>query len=269
MIHFLSFASTDMEPTLERIGLEADTSNFFDKVWLFNEKKIYKIFIKERKDFFKNYKRGYGYWLWKPFVINHVLDMIKPGDILVYLDAGCEIHDSGFKRWEEYKKMLLSHSLLVFDHLHSFENQYTKRDVLDFFSVTNEISILESRQLWAGGLMMRKDDFVCKLMHRWLEICDTYKYSLLCDEPSQHPELPQYKQHCHDQSIFSVLCKLTDIAATDKELNGSIKVLPMQENYPYPCDWSTMGEFPFWARRNKLFTPPTLFQRIKRRLSWR
>lgn len=267
MIHFLSFATTNMKPTLKRIGKEANDSCFFDRLWLFNEKDIYKSFIKERKDFFENYKRGYGYWLWKPYIINYVLgEKMNDGDILVYLDSGSEIHKTGAKRWGEYKEMLKSHSLLTFDHLHSFENQFTKRDVLDFFGVTNDHSILESRQLWAGGLIMRKDVFVCNLMRRWLDVCDTYKYTLLCDEPSKQSELPQYKQHCHDQSIFSVICKIEDIAATEKNLDGRIKVLPMQENYPYPCDWNTMDEFPFWAKRNKSFTPPTLFQRIKRRL---
>jgi len=269
MVHFVTFADTNLKPTLKRIEKEAKLSGFFDKIWAFDEKSIFNPFINERKDFFSTHKRGYGYWLWKPYVINYVLNKyMSEGDILVYLDSGCEIHKSGLKRWNEYKKMLDKHSLLVYDHLHSYENQFTKIDVLDYFSVLGNDQILNSRQLWAGGLMMKKNNFVCDLMGRWFEICDNNKYTLLCDQPSKTDELPTFKQHCHDQSIFSVLCKTIDVAATDSSIgDGQIKVLPMIENYPYPHDWTTMSQYPFWAKRNKVFATKNIWQRLIERLA--
>lgn len=264
MIHLLSFATTNMSSSLSRIGKEAVDSGFFDKIWLYNEKKI-KSFVKERKPYFTEYKRGYGYWLWKPYLILYtLLEKMNEGDILVYLDAGCEIHQTGQNRWTDYLEMLKKHSMLVYDHLHSFENQSTKYDVLKFFNVLDNSSVLDSKQLWAGGLMMRKDSFTSSLIKEWFTICDTNRTTLLCDLPSSEDELPTFKQHCHDQSIFSVLCKIKDIGATDSCIDsGRIKVLDMTENYPYPCDWGKMGKYPFWAKRNKEFSSPSMFMRIK------
>lgn len=256
-----------MSPTLNRIGEEAAKSGFFDKIWLYDDQTLDRTFYRERKDFFRNYTRGFGYWLWKPFLIKSTLEnKMEEGDLLVYLDAGCEIHPEGSKRWEEYKQMLQTHSLLVYDHLHSFEHQFTKMDVLRFFHVEKDTGILESRQLWAGGMMIRKDAFAERLISQWFDICDTYRTSLLCDAPSADEELPTFKQHCHDQSLFSVLCKVTDRTAIGYASSGSVKVLPMTENYPFPHDWSRMTGFPFWAKRNKAFLPPSLWERVKRRI---
>lgn len=262
MIHFLSFADSNMAPTLSRIGKEAKSSGFFDKIWLFNEKTIDKRFMKERKAFFDEYKRGFGYWLWKPFLISYILkEKMQDGDILVYLDAGCEIHRSGKQRWEEYKEMLTHYSLLTYDHLHSFENQFTKYDVLDYFEVLSDPEIIESRQLWAGGLIMRKDAFVVRFINEWFNECDKNRTTLLCDAPSSHEELPTFKQHCHDQSFYSVICK-----KMMKDDSDRVKILPMIENYPYPHDWSSMEPYPFWAKRNKVFKRLSVYIKIKRRI---
>ena len=56
------------------------------------------IFFSERdlpKDFFKGfspkiYRRGYGYWIWKPYIVSKMMSRLNDGDILVYTDAGTQ-----------------------------------------------------------------------------------------------------------------------------------------------------------------------------------
>ena len=46
--------------------------------------------------------RGYGYWSWKPFIISKTLEKIDEGDILLYIDIGCELRSDGTQRFIEY-----------------------------------------------------------------------------------------------------------------------------------------------------------------------
>ena len=51
----------------------------------------------EKQEFFAKYRdfapnqRGYGFWLWKPFIIFETLKKLNDGDICLYCDAGNSI----------------------------------------------------------------------------------------------------------------------------------------------------------------------------------
>lgn len=42
------------------------------------------------KHYFKH-KRGAGYWVWKPEVLRLNLEKMEYGDILMFVDSGCEL----------------------------------------------------------------------------------------------------------------------------------------------------------------------------------
>ena len=44
-------------------------------------------FVKENQKIL-SMKRGFGYWLWKPYIIIEELKKIQPDEILLYLDSG-------------------------------------------------------------------------------------------------------------------------------------------------------------------------------------
>ena len=264
MIHFLSFASSNMAPTLHRIGKEARSSGFFDKVHLYTEKKLDWKFRRTHKKFFKEYPRGYGYWLWKPYLISKIMrEEMNDGDVLVYLDAGCEVHTTGRKRWNEYLKMLEQYSVIVYRQGLNTERMYTKNDILSFFSVTNNYSLLDSRQLLAQ-IICRKDAFSTHLIDYWYEICERYKTTLLCDCPSVHKELDGFIENRHDQSLFSIICKIEDEKVISQDDGDHIKVLDVSEIWN--PDWSKMSDYPFWAKRNKIFAQPSIVARVIRKL---
>lgn len=261
-VYFLTFADTRMAPTMKSIVKQAKQSKFFDVILAYDERKL-GSFMKSHKQYIRDYPRGFGYWLWKPYLILETLkNKLQEGDILVYLDSGCEINISARKRWEEYKEMLKVNSILLYDHLHSFEDGFTKYSVLEHFNVLDDAELLGSRQLMATIQMIRKNKFSLDLIEKWYNICEEHKTTLLCDLPSDHEELPTFKQHCHDQSIFSVLCKTIDRAALDNKItDGQIRVLPMIESFPYPRDWSLMAPYPFWARHRKIYKPMSILER--------
>lgn len=259
MIHFLSFASSNMAPTLHRIGKEARQSGFFDKIHLYTDKKLDKTFYREHKDWFKENPRGYGYWIWKPYLISSILNnKMKDNDILVYLDAGCEIHQSGKHRWQEYLTYLENLSLIIYQQANNTEKQWTKFDIFDYFNVVDNQEIINSKQYLDGLIILKKNNFTSPLVEEWYQICETYKQRLLSDAPSLHPEMPEFIENRHDQSIFSILCKTKQMTETGMK---EIKVLPVSECWT-ETDWSKMNAFPFWAKRNKTFTKPSIMERV-------
>ena len=82
-----------------------------------------KEFWKKNGDFIEKNKRGYGYWLWKSYIIKKTMDMMKDGDILLYLDSGCEIN-------------ILHHTLPNRDNLSTFI-EYVKTEIDPDYDDTN------------------------------------------------------------------------------------------------------------------------------------
>lgn len=139
---------------------------FFDKIHLYNEKKLDRNFRHLHSQYFKDYPRGYGYWIWKSYLISKImLEKMHQGDILVYLDAGCEIHVSGRKRWEEYKGMLIQHSMLVFVQESQPEIRWTKYDLFAHFLMADNDLAKYSPQFFWGGTIMKKNDFTMQFVN--------------------------------------------------------------------------------------------------------
>ncbi len=69
----------------------------FNKIYSFTEQDLINDsdFWNKHKDFILKNKRGYGYWVWKPYLISKILKEINDNDILLYLDAGCELNVNG------------------------------------------------------------------------------------------------------------------------------------------------------------------------------
>lgn len=268
MIHFLTFASSNLAPTLKRIGKEAEESGFFDKIYLYDEHKLDKTFRKAHKKYFRENPRGYGYWIWKPYLILKTLkEKMADRDILVFLDAGCEIHRTGEKRWKEYLKYLEEFDCILSDHENYSVRQMTKMDMLVHFSMERDKQVLNKPQFWAGGIIIKKTEYTLNFFLKWFDYCERHKSTLLNGSPSIHAELQEFIEHRHDQSMLTLLCLQEDPKLKNSNDGDHFKILRQKEVYSRLPDWSDMAGYPFWARRNKEYVPPSLFIRIRRKIS--
>ena len=59
----------------------------FDTIYEFSPNDIDDKFQKENRQILLS-KRGNGLWLWKPYIINKVLEHTKDGDFIFYCDSG-------------------------------------------------------------------------------------------------------------------------------------------------------------------------------------
>ena len=95
MFYFLTFGagSQDYLDALARISRQAEDLQVFDKVIGLNDKDLKDDgpFWEKHGHFIETHWRGYGHWIWKPYIILKTLLSMNDGDLLMYLDSGCEL----------------------------------------------------------------------------------------------------------------------------------------------------------------------------------
>lgn len=180
-------------------------------------------------------KRGCGYWLWKPYFINKHLKQIDENDVIFYSDSGADF----VKNIKPLtKKCRDDHNGLISFKLagNHKERQYTKRDLFKAMNMDSP-EYTDTDQLMASFIMIRKTGFTLEFMDRYLQLaCDEH---LITDSTSKQNNYDQFKDHRHDQSIFSLLCKKHEVTQMDD-----------------PTQWGQKhGQFPrssqyIWHRRN-------------------
>ncbi len=230
--HLLTFANKLYYPAVERLKVQARPFGF-KSVHCVTNKDLQSntAFWSRHSHFILNNTRGFGNWIWKPYIIQQRLRQLKEDEILVYLDAGCELNVYGLSRFLEYIAMVKSSPGIVTFELAHLEKTFTKKSLIQFLHA-EELS--NSEQLVGGIIIMRKCKYVVDIINMWYSIaCENYHYI----DDSKNEEIdPDFKEHRHDQSIFSLLCKL----------KGSTII----KDETWFDDWEKGKKFPILAMRN-------------------
>ena len=216
-VHFCSFANSKINWTLDRVAKEAKDSGFFTTVTTFSENDIPSYVV----EYAKIAPRGYGYWAWKPMIIREMMRRVKDGDIIFYADAGCSIvknekTEACFNRWIE-KVQEHPKQRLAFQMPHR-EQIYTKMDLLNFLNATQEMR--QSGQYMATVQIYVNTPDNQAFVDRLIEIDNRDGHHLIDDTPSIAPNSPNFVEHRHDQSVFSLCCKIYGVCTEDAGYNG-------------------------------------------------
>jgi hypothetical protein len=241
-ITFLTFGAPiqKYQPVLYRICNEANQSHFFSRIIGISDVQLQvdKQFWDSHGTFIHENPRGFGYWIWKPYIIMQCMKEINYHDILIYADAGCTINPHAEKRFKEYIAMLNEMDdtcgIITFQMEGLPENKYTKSTLLDYMNVSTQDR--ESGQCQATILLMKKNTHTMNIITQWYSIA--CQYHLLKDDD----EIIDNIQHRHDQSILSILNK--------QHKSCIIK----DETYFQPFGSSTSLLVPFWATRSHFYT---------------
>jgi len=213
MLFFATYGCTKFKKTKKRICIEASKFGF-DRILSFSPTDLSNDFIENTKPFI-HYSRGAGYWLWKAFVLKEVFSIMKMNDILVYLDAGCEINIYGKSRFREYISFMDSNKGVFSFNLNFKEYVYTNEETFKFFGINKENEIYNSNQLLGGILMFRKNYFTTTLINKFYNIATT-RPDLFSDNYQTRNNI-NFIEHRHDQSIMSILKKLETLKSLDDE----------------------------------------------------
>lgn len=164
-------------------------------------------------------ERGAGFWAWKPFVIHLALRDLDHGEAVIYCDVGrtlpLKIIDTKLAvllQWMADRKQDVLPGIKI--PWHGPMSRWTKRDAFHFTG-RDESRFHDAVQVQASFSIWRKTPASEKLLSQWLEWCRDRR--LISDDPSTCglPELPDFKEHRHDQSLLGLLCTSESLNALD------------------------------------------------------
>ena len=198
--YFVTFCSGIYKHSSERIVKEAKEFNVFDYIFCFDKSIYDNDFAKLRV--IKESTRGDGYWLWKPYIVLKTLELMEENDVLLYCDAGCKLFPECRERLLTYFKCLEQSHLctLSFQHNKYKESDWTKGDLVKLFQEFADLN-----QLIATTFLVKKNNQSVCLVKEWLRLGIVNNHHLIDDSVSLTENSVTFKEHRHDQSIFSLL----------------------------------------------------------------
>ncbi|PAF51140.1 hypothetical protein BKH43_02740 [Helicobacter sp. 13S00401-1] len=207
MLYLLSFGDTRYKKSQAKL-VKSALKFGVDEVMLINQFDLFKdtdFIVKNR--YTLRQKRGYGYWLWKPYLVDKTLKTLKDDDILFYCDSAVEILQP-LKLLLD--KMDTTHPLMF--HVDHTNLSYVKRVIYEAMKIEPKDyeSYQKASQIAAGYAFFRKNDFTLNLVKEWLELCETP--FLIDDTPTPRlDEFPGFIDNRHDQALLSMLKHKYDI----------------------------------------------------------
>jgi len=218
-VKFITFGSHDNYIDAgKRLMRQSEKLNIFTETILYTPEylKTNLEFWNQHHNFINNNKRGYGYWLWKSFIIKKTLENMNNNDILLYLDCGCELSST-------LKNNLLEaiHTVktdkLIGCRTSYHETMWNKMDVINELNLNN--IYLNIPQIQAGAILLLVCDETRQLVNEWYTLCCNYHN--IDDTPSVIPNAHCFIEHRHDQSIFSLLTKKYNLCS-NYDLSNSV-----------------------------------------------
>jgi glycosyltransferase involved in cell wall biosynthesis len=204
--HFITFGTGEKKyyDAVNRLTTQAESLQVFDSIRGYSEEDLQndEVFWNQHSTFVQENSRGYGYCLWKSYLIKKKMADLKDGDILLYLDCGCELDI-------RKKQQVLS----FFDFVKQdkiigtktqIEKVWNKMDLilkLDMF----DPRYLESPQHQAGAILFLVCSETRNLVNMWYGLGS--EYHNIDDTPSIQLNMDCFREHRHDQSVFSLLTK--------------------------------------------------------------
>lgn len=233
-INFMTFGGgpMDMLYAVDRLVSQAKSLKLFDNVYGIKENDL-----KEDHEFWNKHgyflvgSRGFGCWMWKPYLIQKIWNTMNNGDILLYCDSGNEL-DTRKKSILEKHLLQVSTELVMgcypgekanMRQKYLNEIYWNKKDLLIRLNMENNEEALHTNQYQANPLLLYKCPRTTEMINEWCHVA-TSDYHLIDDSPSVEPNFEGFQQHRHDQSIFSLLCKKYKLFS-EITLENSIDVL--------------------------------------------
>ena len=246
MLHCISFASDKRymeicEKVL--ISIKKLYPYCFTKVFLPND------LNETLLNYCKNYPRGYGYWIWKPYIILKTLRSLPLGANVLYLDGRTGLHKD-CKEIPWLDKFIESQNFNIgLSKTEHIEYKWTNGDLFELFNIKNDSKDACSFQYYATFMCLKNNIKTQIFVEAWLKIL--INNGQFCrDEISKNPNHKDFKENRHDQSVLSLLTK------------HSIKYFNLNVfDIPHPLKVKNPDIVPHYY-----FRPTTLIKSIKRNL---
>jgi hypothetical protein len=245
-IVFLTFGGPDdvFHHCVDRLCKQAEQFNIFTKIIGYTEIDLQndKLFWEKNKTFIENNPRGYGYWIWKPYIILKTLNEINNNDYLLYLDCGCELNFNAKNSFAKYIDHLKTNDIIG-TLASSTDITYTKSDLIHYLNMQNN-DLLKDYHMQAGVVFMKKTQNIVNMYSEIYNIALSDNYKYIDDSLSIIENNSAFIEHRHDQSIFNLLVKKYGL------YNNLLDPIPNNIDESVKKYWS---DYPILCIRNKSY----------------
>ena len=234
-LKIISFGSND-----EYINLAVKTVQSINNLYSKSETKVFKPkdLPDEINNYAKTYSKGYGYWVWKPYIVNKALSTLNENDILLYVDGRSGLRKTGKPiRWLDEFIMQNQFDIASWQMIHK-EMSWTNGDIISAFNLDLNSELLKTGQFAATFHAWRKNIRSLNFSNEWLNFL-LHNREICRDEVSKNFNHKKFIENRHDQSVFSLMIK-TKIVNNDlitfkilqskKILNDNLR--PHLKNHP-------------------------------------
>lgn len=153
--------------------------------------------------------RGYGYWIWKPYIILQELNNLEEGDILVHLDIYSQLNLIKDK-FNDIVNELQKQSVIL-GHVGFNDLMYTttklRQHVEKQLNYKFSEDDLNRCQYESGIQFIKNDEFSRKFIKTWFDLMLSgldYVSDMYNKDTDNHPS---FVENRHDQSVISLLYK--------------------------------------------------------------
>ena len=164
-LKIISFGSND-----EYINLAEKTVQSVKNLYSNSETKVFKPkdLPDEINNYAKLYSRGYGYWIWKPYIIKEALRKISKNDILLYLDGRSGLRKTGKPiRWLDNFILENRFDIACWQMIHK-EMSWTNGDIISSFNLDLNSELVKTGQFAATFHAWRKNIRSRDFLNEWL-----------------------------------------------------------------------------------------------------
>jgi len=247
-----------------KFGID-ETFSYTDK--MIEETEFYKNNLKILRD--QKKAPGYGYSIWKPYIILEVMEKMKEGDILFYVDSGAEIISDVQSLVDLCTK---NGGILLFNAV-NIARFWTKRDCFIKMDCDNE-KYWNASQIMGGYQVYIKNERSIQFLKEDLKYVQIPE--LVDDSPSIEPNFEGFVRHSHDQSVLTNLTVKYGIKSFRNPSQGGnhlkkeeLRVKGELLNHPYSDTPDMNSDYPtiFFNKRNT--GPIKIFLiKLKSKLRW-
>ena len=120
----------------------------------------------EINNYAKSYTKGYGYWIWKPYIIKKTLFSINENDVILYVDGRSGLKKTGKPiRWldnfiNENKFDIATWQMIL-------KMSWTNGDIVSAFKLGLDSELIKSGQ-FAATFMWRNNKRTQNFINEWL-----------------------------------------------------------------------------------------------------
>lgn len=207
MLKLLNYANPPFRKAQQLNSWTGKHLAHFDEVLSFGPQDIDPDFRDSHMDILKG-KRGNGYWLWKPYFIQRVIENSKDGDYIFYLDSGAFF----IRDVRLLMPYVTQEEPLFVTDIPLIECNWTKPSCIEYFHAEK---FRLTNQIQTTYIFFIVNDYTRQFFREYLDVCQS-TYLLVSEglgkyEPVTKYYGEQFVSHREDQSVLSLMCKLRGI----------------------------------------------------------